>query len=181
MIRTIKALLVAGVFLMLVATPAMADVFHVEDFLLEDILGDPDAELAFVQEETGDPTLQFLAKKNEDGSPDEGDLADEFMVSFMGISADVSWDLTGTGFAMGWILIKDGAIEGDHLYGLWGVTDDQAIIGGGEVGFVDQERDVSHVSFFGFPGVNGEEVPEPSILLVLGAGLLGLGIRRRRR
>lgn len=106
-------------------------------------------------------------------------IGDYVTVTFSpdGQSADVTWDLTGSGFTMCGILIKDGTVSHpDQLYGFYGVTDDQQTIGSGTVSFASYDRQISHISFFGCGG----GVPDGgTTVMLLGAALGALGMARR--
>jgi hypothetical protein len=164
-------------------TSARADVVFEQTFFLDGPLGNTDEEAAFIEDYLGlDPgTLSFLFKAEAPDTVD-GDID----VDFDDDSATISWDLTGTGFELNWILLKDGNVQPlGHLYTLYGVTDDQVLTSNGDqtVEFIDPDtgdpidRGISHISFFGTP----HEAPEPTTLLLLGTGLAGLGAFLRRK
>jgi hypothetical protein len=96
----------------------------------------------------------------------------------------VAWDLTGTGLAFEWVVVIDGKAGGpgeDKLYNVYSVTADQAISSNGPQNVTccfDLEKGISHYLFFG--GESGQQVPEPTTLLLLGAGIVGAVAARRR-
>jgi hypothetical protein len=115
-------------------------------------------------------------------------------VSATGIDSSTgtaSWDLTGTGFQLNFVLVKDGqdATTSDHdlLYRLYGVTADQIIASGDpQTIMIDADNDgvgdkgISHVTFLGSAAPT-ESVPEAgSTLLLLGSALSALGLFARR-
>lgn len=182
--RGLRVVPVVMAMLGLMALPANADLIHFETFTLEDPIGSPSEELAFVQAKVGDPNLVFLAKI-ENGGEDGAVSASLFDVTLNGNTADVEWDLTGTGFGLNWVLVKDGTVDTngqDHLYSLWQATADQFLTSNGPqtVGFLDNgnfiEKDISHLTFMG-----STAVAEPGTLALLGAGLVSFGLWGRRR
>ena len=150
-------------------------------------IGNPTAELNYLQTHGGgsyQPTFlpgtsQFLFKQNNDGTT-EGSFGQYFTVNQVsGNSWDISWNLTGSGFTLDGMLIKDGNVQGSGmLYRFYGVSADEALIGSGTVTFDNPVKNISHISFFGSPG--GGQVPDGgSTVMLLGAALSALGIARR--
>jgi hypothetical protein len=158
---------------------AQAHLLDPQQFFVNNPLGDPAGELDYLQDNGYLPaTSQFLFKQNSDGTT-EGDFGQYFTVSIVGNTATISWNLTGSGFTLDGVLIKDGNVQTKgHLYRFYGVSDDETLIGEGTVTFDDPVRDISHISFFGSPGGNG--VPDGgTTVMLLGAALGSLGMARR--
>lgn len=100
-------------------------------------------------------------------SPTSGEVA----------NATVSWDLTGTGFQLSYVLLKNGTSGGFHLYHLYGVAAGSGLIGSGSV-TINGLKGISHVSFFGTQGTAG--VPEGgATIALLGIAMAGLCLGRR--
>ena len=159
--------------------PTPAHLLAPQQFFTDGPIGDPSAENTYLQNNGYLPaTSQFLFKQNSDGST-EGDFGQYFTVSIVGNTATISWNLTGSGFTLDGVLIKDGNVQGSgHLYRFYGVSADETLIGSGTVTFDDPVRDISHISFFGSPGGNG--VPDGgTTVMLLGAALGSLGMARR--
>jgi hypothetical protein len=152
-------------------------------------IGNPDAELNYLQTHGGgsyQPTFlpatsQFLGKFNSDGSIENGAINISTYVTVNMLSGntwEISWNLTGSGFTLDGVLIKDGNVQGSGmLYRFYGVSADEALIGSGTVTFDDPTRDISHMSFFGSPG--GQVPDGGTTVMFLGAALCALGIARR--
>jgi hypothetical protein len=152
-------------------------------------IGNPAAELNYLQTHGGgsyQPTFlpatsQFLGKFNDDGSIENGAINISTYITLNMVSGntwEISWNLTGSGFTLDGVLIKDGNVQGSGmLYRFYGVSADEALIGSGTVTFDDPTRDISHISFFGSPG--GQVPDGGATVMFLGAALCALGIARR--
>ncbi len=106
--------------------------------------------------------------KDEDGSDGDGGTLEVTGVDW-GDSASGSWSVTGiTGDAF--LLILKSANEYFAFLVPSSVTDGD---------FTTAGRGISHISLYTTEG--GTTVPEPGSLAILGAGLLGLGLARRRK
>jgi protein with PEP-CTERM/exosortase system signal len=103
-------------------------------------------------------------------------------------SFNISWDLTGTGLQLNFVLVKDGAAAGtggDQLYRLYGVTDDQKLASGSpQTVMIDQDNNgtpdkaISHITFLGSAAPS---VPDGgATVMLLGTALGCLGALRRR-
>jgi hypothetical protein len=139
-----------------------------------------DTELAYLKSQNYVPaTSEFLFKQNNDNTT-EGNFGQYFTITVVdGNTWDVEWHLSGSGFTLDGVLIKDGSVDmGDtQHFRFYGVSSDETTDGSGTVEFVNPTRNISHVVFFGSPG-NG--VPDGgSTLMLLGAALSGLGFLRR--
>ena len=154
-------------------------------FNLGSPLGNPSAELNYLQNNGGgsyQPTFlpatsQFLFKQNNDGTT-EGTFGQYFTIAMTtGNTWTISWNLTGSGFTLDGVLIKDGN-SGGQLYRFYGVSADETTIGSGTVTFDNPVKNISHISFFGSPG--GGHVPDGgTTVMLLGAALSTLGVARR--
>ena len=163
---------------------AQAHLLDPFQFTLNHPLGSPLAEQIYLKNNGGgsyQPTFlpatsQFLFKQNNDGTTD-GNFGQFFTVAFAPAtnSWDISWNLTGSGFTLDGVLIKDGNLGG-QLYRFYGVSADENVSGSGTVSFAI--RNISHVSFFGSP--TGQQVPDGgTTIMLLGAALSTLGVARR--
>jgi hypothetical protein len=153
-------------------------------------IGNPAAELNYLQTNGGgsyQPTFlpatsQFLGKFNSGGGIENGAIDIASYVTITVVTANtwvVQWDLTGSGFTLDGVLIKDGNVQGQGmLYRFYGVSADETLVGKGTVTFDDPRRSISHITFFGSPGGNG--VPDGgTTVMLLGAALGALGMARR--
>jgi hypothetical protein len=189
-VRINKLALLSAAFCtaMLAFTPnASAHLLDPHQFFTNGPIGNPASELNYLQTNGGgsyQPTFlpatsQFLLKQNRNGSTD-GDFGQYFTVNMVSSNSwEISWNLTGSGFTLDGVLIKDGNVQGQGmLYRFYGVSADETLIGEGTVTFDDPRRGISHISFFGSPGGNG--VPDGgTTLMLLGAALGALGMARR--
>jgi protein with PEP-CTERM/exosortase system signal len=149
-------------------------------------IGNPDAENTYLQNNGHLPaTSQYLGKfnRNDDNTStiENGaiNISTYVTVVFSGNSATISWNLTGSGFTLDGLLIKDGNVQGKgQLYRFYGVSADETTEGSGTVIFDNPVKNISHITFFGSPGGNG--VPDGgTTVMLLGAALGSLGMARR--
>jgi hypothetical protein len=153
-------------------------------------IGNPAAELNYLQTHGGgsyQPTFlpatsQYLGKFENNGSHENGAINISTYVTVNMVSGntwDISWNLTGSGFTLDGVLIKDGNVQGQGmLYRFYGVSADETLIGSGTVTFDNPVKNISHITFFGSPG--GGQVPDGGMtVMLLGAALGALGFARR--
>jgi hypothetical protein len=182
-------------YLLAVLTPLMGLALQAQAHLLDPTyyqipgLGNPAGETAFVNSETG-TTQTFLAKNENNGSGgglgEDGAISSSYFTvtyNFTGedaLTATISWDLTGSGFLLNYVLVKDGTAGGGNTYyALYPVSADEGLIGTGTVQVnADASKNISHISFFGTEG--GRTPDGGTTAALLGLGLTGLaGLRAR--
>ena len=174
---TILLVAVAGLGLQ----QAQAHLLDPVQFFTANPIGSGTAENTFLQGQGFLPgTSQFLGKRENSGLFESGaiDISQFVTVTVVNSSTwQISWNLTGSGFTLDGVLIKDGAVNQQQLYRFYGVSADEALVGSGTVTFDDPVRGISHLSFFGSPG---QGVPDGgATVMMLGAGLAALGMVRR--
>jgi hypothetical protein len=163
-------------------------------FFTSDPIGNPTEELTYLQTHGGGSylptflpaTSQYLGKFNDSGVPliENGAInISQYVTITMTntLTWHVEWNLTGSGFTLDGMLIKDGKIQGSgEVYKFYGVSADETINGEGDVSLADVGRNgraISHITFFGSPG--GTVPDGGTTLMLLGAALGSLGMARR--
>jgi hypothetical protein len=98
-----------------------------------------------------------------------------------GVHANISWDLSTTGYQLSYVLLKDGNYgPGDFLYHLYGVTPDEVFNSKGDQFVTVDNHGVRLITYISFFGVPGNPVPEGGTTLVfLGVGLGAIGLIRK--
>ena len=153
-----------------------------QQFFTQSPLGNGPEEAAYLSSHGyTDECCQYLGKYNQGGPFENGAINISQFVTVTEVSAnswDITWNLTGSGFTLCGVLIKDGKVQGSgHLYRFYGVSPDEALVGSGTVTFDNPVRGISHISFF---GCAGQGVPDGgTTVTLLGAALGALGIVRR--
>jgi hypothetical protein len=162
---------------------AQAHLLDPQTFFLDNPLGSGTEEAAYLSSHGyTDECCQYLGKQNANGSFENGAINISQYVTITHVSGttwDVSWDLTGSGFTLCGVLIKDGAVNQQQIYRFYGVSADETVVGSGTVSFADIQngRNISHISFF---GCAGQQVPDGgTTVMLLGAALSSLGVARR--
>ena len=162
---------------------AQAHLLSAQQFTLASPLGSGTSENTYLINNGYLPaTSQYLGKFNNDNTIENGaiNIAQYVTVTMTsGSTWDISWDLTGSGFTLDGVLIKDGVEgPGNQLYRFYGVSADEALIGAGTVTFDNPVKGISHISFFGSPG--GQVPDGGTTAALLGLGLSGLaGLRAK--
>jgi hypothetical protein len=168
---------------------AQAHLLDPFQFTTANPIGNPADDLAYLQSHGGgsyQPTFlpatsQFLFKQNNDGTTD-GNFGQYFTVTHNGTTNTwtVSWDLTGSGFTLDGVFIKDG-VSSPHnlLYRFYGVSADEALKSDTPqiVTFDNPVKNISFVEFFGSPG--GSVPDGGTTVMLLGTALGSLGMVRR--
>lgn len=118
-------------------------------------------------------------------SGEEGLFSSYYDTSYYNTPADpadatITWTGTGNNFITGsFLLVKDGNQNPSwYLFDLrndWNGTEQLTL-----TGFWPDQGAISHVALYG-GGTGGDQVPEPSTMLLFGAGLAGLAAFRRRK
>ena len=161
---------------------ASAHLLDPDQFFTAGPIGNPQAERDFLVSTGRLPaTSQYLGKFEDNGTVENGAINISTYVTVNMVSGntwDISWNLTGSGFTLDGVLIKDGNVQGfGMLYRFYGVSADEALIGSGTITFDDPVKDISHATFFGSPGPG---VPDGgTTVMLLGAALCALGMARR--
>jgi hypothetical protein len=151
-------------------------------FFTNNPIGSGTEENTFLQNQGFLPaTSQYLGKKDAATGFENGAINISQYVTVTRPSAttwEISWNLTGSGFTLDGVLIKNGRVQGSgHLYRFYGVSADQTLVGSGAVTFDNPVRNISHLTFFGSPG--GVVVPDGgTTLMLIGAALGALGFAR---
>ena len=159
---------------------AQADLLAPYQFTLNSSIGSPSADLAYLQSNGGSSytptflpaTSEFLVKQNRVGTTDGTNFG--FFITPLGsITWQISWNLTGSGFTLDGVFIKDG-VSGptNQLYRFYGASADETLIGSGIVTFNDPVKDISFVEFFGSPG---GAVPDGGTIVMLLSGTSSAG------
>jgi hypothetical protein len=185
--KILKQIAVAAAVLMFLSTAAMADLATPTDLILPGPY-DPASELSWLKANVpGFPQdIGYLGKVEEEGSVFEGGLISNLaayvtIIDWQDKSAEIEWNFAGSGYQVLYVLVADGNAQGGgKAYRLYQVINNQFIdSNGGQVvdfeGFAAAAGGVSHIAFLGTTSV-----PEPTTLLLLGAGLLGVGILGRK-
>lgn len=165
---------------------------HLIDLGLQEfdaVIGNPTEEAAWIKNYLNlSYSLTYLEKREDSntfkggGSAPDSGLADYSVAPFNnGGNADITWDLTGTGYGASYVLVKDGVDKDSKkmLYRLYEVDGSQRFIGGPDEVTINDDKNISHISWFGVPSTS---VPDGgTTAAMLGLGLLGLGFAARRK
>jgi hypothetical protein len=169
--------------------PTPAHLLAPYQFFTPGPIGNPSDELNYLKTHGGgsyQPTFlpatsQFLGKFNSGGTIENGALNISTYVTVTMVSGntwDITWNLTGSGFTLDGVLIKDGNVQTKGMiYRFYGVSADETLVGSGTVTFDNPVRNISHITFFGSPG--GQVPDGGTTVMLLGAALGSLGMARR--
>jgi len=169
--------------------PSTAHLLAPFQFELASPIGNPAQELNYLQTHGGgsyqptflSATSQYLGKFNNNNTIENGAINISSYVTITvvdGHTWDVSWNLTGSGFVLDGMLLKDGVSSPrNQLYRFYGVSADETLIGSGTVTFDNPVKNISHLTFFGSPG--GAVPDGGTTVMLLGAALGALGVMRR--
>ena len=161
---------------------AQAHLLDPQQFFHNGPIGNPSDEVSFLQSNNYLPaTSQYLGKFDKDTGFESGAIPNfQNFVTINQVSGntwDISWNLTGTGFQLDGVLIKDGNVQGKGmLYRFYGVSADETVVGSGTVTFDNPVKNISHITFFGSPG--GQVPDGGTTLMLLGTALGFLGTAR---
>src|SRR6266446_1673104 len=118
-------------------------------------IGDPSNEATYLENNFGTGPLTYLAKFDPSGS-ESGAVDISHFITVLGNggnTATVTWNLTGTGFQLTDLLVKDGSTggpNGQQIYAFYPVSADEGLIGSGSVQVnADASKAISHITFFG--------------------------------
>lgn len=122
-------------------------------------------------------------KSDEDGDAfgdDSGPFADDYTTEFtntVGDPADakISWNGGDVLDGADWLLVKDG--NNTPIWYLFDISDWDGMMDIVLTDFWPRAGAISHVSIFG----GDRTVPEPAAITLLGLGLIGMGLARRKR
>ena len=161
---------------------AEANLIFDQYFYTNGPIGDPSNDTQYlINNYASSPTLTSLFKENND-STTAGTLGQYFTVTMTTANSwNISWNLTGSGYILESVLIKNGSpsrTSGLQLYGLYWVTANQTLIGSGTVTFDGSvhNKNISFVEFLGVPGGSINVPDGGTTVMLLGAGLSGLGL-----
>jgi hypothetical protein len=139
-----------------------------------------------VADQSLDHSLTYLNAFDADGDWDNAQGAvdsSHFGATMIdgGVHANISWDLSTTGYQLSYVLLKDGKYgPGDFLYHLYGVSPDEVFNSKGDQFVTVDNRGVRLITYISFFGVPGNSVPEGGTTLVfLGAGLGAIALIRK--
>jgi VPDSG-CTERM motif len=161
---------------------AQAHLLDPVQFFTNNSIGSGTEENTFLQNQGLLPaTSQYLGKKDAATGFENGAINISQYVTVKRPAAntwEISWNLTGSGFTLDGVLIKNGRVQGSgHIYRFYGVSADEALVGSGTVTFDNPVRNISHLTFF---GSSGGVVPDGgTTVMLLGAALGALALVRR--
>lgn len=136
--------------------------------------------MAYIEADQGLPpgTLNYLNLFDADEGFENNGAVDSshFDVSLIdgGVNANISWDLSTSGYQLSYVWLKDGreSKRGPYLYHLYGVTPDEVFNSmGDQFVTIDGVRYITYLAFFGVPG--SPSVPEGGATLILLGFALG--------
>jgi hypothetical protein len=168
--KKLKYLAATSIVVAVLASQASANLISEFEGGLSLVNANPETTLAWLQGYTGNSNLEIcdnLPRINFDPAVN---------------SYTASWNLTGTGEQLAFVLAKDGAVLNSGqppqlLYRLYSVPAGQSIVGSGTVSFTSGKA-VSHVDFFCLPGT--ASVPDGGTTgMLLAMALGGIGVAKR--
>ena len=166
------------------ALPAQASVIDLGERSLAAPIAGKNAAAAYIEMDQGLAAgfLTYLNKFDaDDGFSNDGAVDDSHFGGAIidnETNATVSWDLSGTGFQLSYVFLKDGRESpgGPYLYHLYGVTPDEAFNSlGDQLVTIDGIRRISYVAFYG-----SNAVPEGGTTLALLGMAFGVTLLSRR-
>jgi hypothetical protein len=190
----LKKLVCAVLMTVAMAWSSLGDLVTVQGPFSRPVLSGDQAETDFVSGVAGFDVL-MLAKMEDNNGATTIDVSSvltgkPYLFSTttpLGNTADVNWVLTGSGYEIDYVLVKDGKAPGtvgagsaNIYYNLYEVINNQFVVGGDTV-TIDGSKGISHISFFGRQfDQPGPPVPDGGMtLILLGGALFSLASVRR--